>query len=83
MSKLKTIVPIDVQSVIRRFPAKSFVHSVELNADKTAVEIVWDNDGIFTGRTYPVDYPASRLTPDLDAPVANAVDKPRKAVKRV
>lgn len=83
MSKLKTIVPIDVQAVIRRLPAKSFVHSVELNADKTGVEIVWDNDKIHTGRTYPVDYPAAKLLPEIDAPVPNPVDRGGKRVKKV
>lgn len=83
MSKLKTIVPVDAQAVIRSLPPKSFVHSVELNADKTGIEIVWDNDAIKTGRTYPVEYPLEKII--VNSPMNNdkVVDKPFVRGKKV
>lgn len=61
MSKLSTTIPIDVKSVIDALPKGSFVHWVMLNEAKTGVEIVWDNDDIKTGFTFPTEYPLEKL----------------------
>ena len=72
MSKLKTFVPVDVQAVLNSLPPKSYIHGIALRMETPlngrkplpiGVEIIWDNDKIQTGRTFPVEYPLSNLLP--------------------
>lgn len=61
MSLLKTKIPVDVRRVIDALPKDAHVHSIVLNNEKSAVEIVWDTPTIRTPYTFPVDHPLEKL----------------------
>lgn len=76
MSKLKTFIPLDVAKVIGLLPPKSTLTGATMRVETAlngkpplpvGVDLIWENDGIHTGRTYPVEYTLEKLS-----------DQPRK-----
>ena len=63
MSKFVTSVPVDVARLIARLPSGSYVHEVTLNADRSAVDVLWDHDDFQTKVTFPTEWPAGEPPP--------------------
>jgi hypothetical protein len=73
MSKFTTRIPVDVAEVVNNLPHGSYVYSAQLSADRTNVEVVWDNDllvGKFQHHEFPLDlFRAAKLPPDVVATI--------------
>ncbi len=61
MSKFSTVIPIETYKLPVVEGMKSDLYSVELNSDKTAIEIIWGNDKLTTPYTFPMDFPLGKL----------------------
>ena len=61
MSKFVTEIPVDVDAVKAKLPARAFVHSVTLSEDKRAVLLEWDCDTWTTPYTVAVPISVAML----------------------
>ena len=61
MSRFKTTIPINLGEVINKLPARSYVESVEISADRKSAEVVWGCDDLKTGFTFPVEMPVEKI----------------------
>lgn len=76
MSKFKTAIAVDVESVKGLLPKGSFLHGVEWNKDNSSVELTWEHDALKTKYSFASDYPLAKLRefaglnnrPPADAP---------------
>jgi len=62
MSKYKTCIAVDVQSVIDALPPGVYLHGVEWNESTRQVEIQWEHDALKSGLDHFVDCPRESLT---------------------
>ena len=61
MSQFKTILPVNVDEVLRLLPKDSFIESVTWEATAQTVEVVWSNRNLHTKLTVPTDFPLQML----------------------
>jgi len=75
MSKFKTSIPVDVDSIKKLLPAGSFLHGVSWDAQRSAVDVLWEHDDLKTGRDFPADYSLEKLKAEIKIapPVATGV----------
>ena len=61
MSKFKTSIPVDVEAIKKLLPAGAFLHGVEWDEEQKDVNIIWEHEGLVTGRDYPLEFPRENL----------------------
>lgn len=56
MSKFRTVIPLDLDSIIAMLPANAHVHSKTfIEGKETGLEIIFDDPAAKTGFTFPVE----------------------------
>lgn len=78
MSLFKTTIPVDVKTVLDKLPARSYVQSVIISADRSQVEVHWGCDDLKTGLTFPVEYRLEDLLNPTGKPPYQSVKPPVK-----
>ncbi len=81
MSKFVTSLTAPVAETVAKLPEGSFVHETKLSGDKQSIEIVWDNDSLHSGLTYPVPFPVENIGHKLPKGIVPSAEiaKPKEA----
>lgn len=61
MSKFKTVIRVDVEEVVKRFPKGAGVEAVRFNALESTIEVYWECHALVTPYTFPVEFPIEQL----------------------
>lgn len=85
MSKYKTSIQVDVQSVKELLPAAAYVHGLKWNPETSSVEVVWDHDAFKTPYDYPVEMTVEELkkVSDVKVQTDSGTDVPTEGQKVV
>jgi len=61
MSKFKTSIPVDVESIKKLLPEGAYLHGVEWDKQQSDVNILWEHDKFVTPHDFATEFPRANL----------------------
>lgn len=81
MSKFATLIPVDVETLVKALPAGSFLNKIRLADDQKGIVIEWDCDNLRTPYTVPVDISPSMILDGEHMPACVKIIPPLQKVQ--